>query len=288
MIVLPREDWQRKQQLHRDIVEPWISPRLDRRSHHLKHPVDDFLFEYYPISPAKIRTWHPGADYALEITETDRDDFPSADYCVAGDTLRVDAQWLSAHHERFTKILELLQATQQRSARSGCFGLHEWAMVLGDNSVRHADWKLRLSDGEIQNTIDSVGLRCTHYDAFRFFTETARPLNPLQLTRGDQVSWEQPGCLHANMDLHKYATSVAPLVGSDLARSCFALAREIRTVDMQVAPYDLTDLGIIPIYVETPAGREEFARRQLAFTQTAKELRAQLISKLNQALATAN
>lgn len=45
--------------------------------------------------------------------------------------------------------------------------------------------------------------RCTHYDAFRFFTPAARPLNvygaDLAKRRPGQIQHEQPGCLHAGM-----------------------------------------------------------------------------------------
>ncbi len=281
---LSRTTWKQVQSEHHRIVEPWIRPRLERRSHHLKHPVDDFLFEYYPISPARIRTWHPGIGNSLEATIEDQDDFPQASYVFDGETIAINQMWLEEQSERFAKILELLKATQQRPSRTGCFGLHEWAMVVGDDTVRHADWKLRLTDEEIRATIDAVGLRCTHFDAFRFFTDEARPHNPLQLTRSDQMSFEQPGCLHANMDLHKYASAIAPIIGSEIARDSFALAREIRTVDMQVAPYELSALGITPIPVETAEGRLEFASRQQQFTLRANELRERLIAALEPVL----
>lgn len=285
MKFLSRPTWKQLQSEHHSIVDPWIQPRLERRSHHLKHPVDDFLFEYYPISPARIRTWHPGIGVSLEATDDDLAEFPQASYTCDGSAISVSHSWIEEQSERFSNILKLLTSTQQRPSRTGCFGLHEWAMVVGDTTVRHTDWKLRLTDQEIRETIDEVGLRCTHFDAFRFFTDEARPHNPIQLTRSDQVSFEQPGCLHANMDLHKYASAVAPIVGSEIARECFALAREIRTVDMQVAPYDLSGLGIVPIRVETSEGRLEFARRQQQFTSRANELRQLLIAALEPVLA---
>jgi len=280
MSPLPRESWKALQRKHQNIVEPWISPRLERRSHHLKHPVDDFLFEYYPISPARIRAWHPGSGVSLVADEDDVADFPQASYTYDGSTISLNHTWVTDQSARFRSILELLKSTHERPAKNGCFGLHEWAMVVGDDAVRHTDWQLRLTDQEIRATINEVGLRCTHFDAFRFFTDEARPKNPLQLVRADQVSMEQPGCLHANMDLHKYASAMAPLIGSEIARACFALARDIRTVDMQVAPYELSGLGITPIRVETTEGRIEFATRQQEFTQRANDLRLSLITLL--------
>jgi hypothetical protein len=49
---------------------------------------------------------------------------------------------------------------------------------------------------------------------------------------------------------------------------------------MQTAPYNLADLGVIPIPVETKAGREEFATLQLGFAQRAQTLRTDLIDAL--------
>ena len=69
-------------------------------------------------------------------------------------------------------------------------------------------------------------------------------------------------------------------MGSSLIRDTFALARDIRTVDMQVAPYDLADLGVEPIPVETPEGRAAFAAHQVNFSQRAVALRQRLVAAL--------
>ena len=50
-------------------------------------------------------------------------------------------------------------------------------------------------------------IKCTHFDAFRHFTDAAKPLNsaspPLAPER--RLDNEQGGCLHANCDLFKWA-----------------------------------------------------------------------------------
>lgn len=278
--VLSRDEWQQHKAIHEQIVQPWVAPRLARRSLGQSHPVDDFLFEYYPVSPNKLMTWHPGFGVGLDANEEDLDLFPQPIYEFSEGLISIRDSWLAPRVQRANATYEFLKVTGQRPARTGCFGLHEWAMVLGPEEVRHSSWKLRLSQDQIRATIDEVGLKCTHFDAFRFFTPTAVPLNPLQLTRDDQIEFDQPGCLHANMDLYKYAQKFAPVVGSTLVRDTFALAREIRTVDMQVAPYDLADLGVEPICVETPEGRTEFANHQLDFSQRAIALRQQLVVAL--------
>ena len=62
------------------------------------------------------------------------------------------------------------------------------------------------------------------------------------------------------MDLYKWSYKLSPLVPSELVADCFALAREIRELDMRASPYDLAELGYEPVAVETPAGRPEYAR----------------------------
>src|SRR5690606_16054805 len=69
--------------------------------------------------------------------------------------------------------------------------------------IRHSGWPLRPGRRGTDEVVESMPLRCSHYDAFRFFTPPARPLNAVQPTRSDQISLEQPGCLHANMDITK-------------------------------------------------------------------------------------
>lgn len=284
--LLPANIWHRLREDHRAKVLPWIAPRLERRSRHESHPVDDFLFEYYPISTNKLLNWHPGFGFALEATDTEAELFPSGSYEFNYDQIQIRKEWISKNQEAAIGLINFLANTKERSIRSGCFGLHEWAMVLGAEDVRHEKWPLRLSQEEIRATIDDIGLRCTHFDAFRFFTPIAAPLNPLQLARINQNDVEQPGCLHANMDLYKHAQRFAPIVGSVIVRSAFALAKEIRTVDMQTAPYDLADLGVIPIPVETEAGRDKFAELQMGFAQRAQTLRTELVAALKSAYAT--
>jgi hypothetical protein len=283
---LTRPQWQTLRQTHREIVLPWITPRLERRSRQESHPVDDFLFEYYPISANRLLIFHPGINKTLQALADDMADFPQTSYrYLPGPDgkfgkIEISQGWLAKNQSPALLLKDFLATTHSRTLRSGCFGLHEWAMVLGANEVRHEKWPLRLSQTQIQATIDEVGLRCTHFDAFRFFTPVAAPLNPLQLTRIDQSEVEQPGCLHANMDLYKHAQRFAPLFGSDLVRQTFQLARDIRSVDMQVAPYDLAELGVIPIRVETQAGRDTFAKMQVEFASRAQQLRLEMISAL--------
>lgn len=80
-------------------------------------------------------------------------------------------------------------------------------MVYGvdQDEVRHERWPLRLGSDGTDEVVRSHQLRCTHFDAVRFFTPQAIPLNAVQPTRDEQLDLEQPGCLHAGMDVYKWA-----------------------------------------------------------------------------------
>ncbi|PRC62320.1 3-methyladenine DNA glycosylase, partial [Mycobacterium sp. ITM-2017-0098] len=70
-------------------------------------------------------------------------------------------------------IADLLRATASRPARFNCFGMHEWAMVYRAPSVRHSRVPLRLGPAGTDAVVESMPLRCSHFDAYRFFTESA-------------------------------------------------------------------------------------------------------------------
>jgi hypothetical protein len=152
---------------------------------------------------------------------------------------------------------------------------------LREGEQRHEDWPLRLGHAGTDAVVESHPVRCTHFDAFRFFTEPARSLNAHQPTRESQVGLEQPGCLHATMDLYKWAYKLTPVVPTSVVAQCFELARDVRLLDMQASPYDLSALGVDPVRIEVPEGRAEYARRQREFADRGQTLRAVLIATLH-------
>jgi hypothetical protein len=271
--VLDATEWHARRAAHEARVDAWLAPHLARRQAGVKHPVEDFLFTYYSFRPAQLRRWHPGAGVVLRGGAPDRDYVETGGGVVLDPTIqkRKSTQWIKA----------LLESTAGRQPSFGCFGMHEWAMVYRAEGVRHEQVPLRLSPAETARVVEDNRVRCSHFDAFRFFTPAARPLNRIQPTRETQHDNEQPGCLHANMDLYKWAYKLSPLVESELVADAFALARDIRTLDMRASPYDLADLGYAPVRVETAEGRHEYARAQRTFAERAAPLRARLIAALD-------
>ena len=274
MHVLVADEWRRRRAHHERRVDLLLGEHLHRRSTGVKHPVADFLFTYYSYRPAQLRRWHPGA--VAVLADADPSELgPEYVASAEGTTLDVSTL-LERRGAAITWIRDLLAATASRPPHFGCFGLHEWAMVYRQDpdEIRHRDWPLRLDPAVVltQNRV-----RCSHFDAFRFFTPAARPLNVLQPTREGQLANEQPGCLHANMDVYRWAYKLSPLVSSDLVADCFELAREIRALDMRAGPYDLAELGFDPVQVETAEGRAEYTRQQREFADRAAVLRRRLI-----------
>jgi hypothetical protein len=281
--VLEESEWRQRRARHEDRVRPWVEPRQERRRSGGKHPTDDFLFEYYPYSVGKLLAWHPGHGTALRGKADDYLEFPQYADTDQGVTTTLD--WLIETPDRTARLnlaIQLLDGMNTRPANTGCFGLHEWAMVYGleQSEIRHSAFPLRLSPDEIVDTVHDVGLRCTHIDAYRFFTPAAMPLNPIEPTRASQPDLDQPGCLHANMDLYKYAMWFSPYVNSELVADCFELARTARTLDMQASPYDVSQFGLEPIRVENSEGRLDYASRQRELMNAALPLRDRLLTSL--------
>jgi hypothetical protein len=286
---LDETTWRTRARAHAERVDTFIRPHLERRDAQVKHPVHDFLFTYYSQRPAQLRRWHPGVD--VELLGGADDYAPLKGYTATGDGARVDPAYVDSQRPLVTALHRLLTATAARPAHTGCFGLHEWAMVyrLEEDETRHADWPLRLGAEGTDEVVESHRIACSHFDAFRFFTAPARPLNTLSPGRDDRASFEQPGCLHAGMDLYKHAFRLTPMISSDLVADCFELAREIRVLDMRAAPYDLTGLEVDgepfdPVRIETAEGKRVYAEAQSAFASRGAPLRARLIEECERLL----
>ncbi|WP_367872477.1 3-methyladenine DNA glycosylase [Luteolibacter sp. Populi] len=285
-VLLPASVWQARAAAHRARAERWTAPARERRTRGKPHPVDDFLFSYYPFSYAKIEEWHPPTGTALEAADPLPARFTKKPYLLTGDRISADPTLLEdKQRARLRWIRELLAATRDRLQILSCHGLHEWAMVYRGAAIRHAGTAtLRLPQTEIDALIESRPIRCSHFDAFRFFHPEAQPLNRLQpalMTRSDH---EQPGCIHANMDLYKWAFKAMPWPGSDLLLDCFELAMELRDLDMRASPYDLAEFGVVPVKIETPEGRREYEEEQARLAAKAVPLRERLIAALGMTL----
>jgi hypothetical protein len=272
---------------HHARIDAVTAGHLSRRNGARTHPVEDFLFTYYMHSPAQLRRWHPGPGVELQGA-SERELWKFYRYGDDAATLDLDG-FVAARAAMVRRVRQLLSATAARPAQLGCFGLHEWAMVYkqGPEQHRHVDWPLRLSQADTDEVVESHQIRCTHFDAFRFFTDLARPLNAFAPSRSSQVAMEQPGCLHAGMDLYKWSYKLSPAIPSTLTADCFDLAREVRELDMRAAPYDLRPLGYEPVEIEAPEGRTTYVDAQRGFAVRSQALRLRLIDACDALLSMA-
>ncbi len=284
MKVLSAAEWRPLADAHAARVDAFVEPHLARRAEQVAHPVHDFLFTYYSQRPAQLRRWHPG--YGVGLAE-------AADYAelkgYVSDPVTVSEAYVLSQQPLLRQLHTLLVATAGRAPQLGCFGLHEWAMVhrSAEHGTRH-DYPLRLGQDGTDAVVESHRIGCSHFDAFRFFTPSARPLNVLRPSRDDRPDFEQPGCLHAGMDLYKHAFRLTPMVPSDLVADCFELARDIRELDMRAAPYDLTGLGFEPVAIETTEGKATYVEAQRGFAERGAPLRARLIEECERLLVAQN
>jgi len=294
--VLSEDEWLPHAEAHAARVDRYAVPFLERRHTGRKHPVEDFLFTYYTHKPGQLRRWHPGAGTVLlgpharerqtwkhyrALTPEELDALGLSPEAVA---VTVDVEgFLTDRREAVGFARIILGGTLARPAQFGCFGLHEWAMVYRQEKfeLRHEYLGLRLGGEATDQVVENHRIRCSHFDAFRFYTPDATPLNELQPTRETQRDLEQPGCLHANMDVYKWAYKLTPLLPSEFVMDCFELSYRIRAMDMQASPYDLAAWGYDPIRIETPEGKAEYVAQQRGFAEETQGLRARFLELLD-------
>lgn len=276
--VLATDQWRPRAKAHERRADALTSARRERAGRGERHAVDDFMYEYYPMRPSLLRRWHPGVGIGLlDAPQLATRKF----YRTEGRVTSVDAAaFWEAKGAMVDFVTGLVASTLSRRAVVGCFGLHEWAMVYRDTDTRH-ELPLRLGAAGTDAVVDANSLVCTHFDAYRFFTDEAVPRNSAPLDRETQAAFEQPGCLHANMDLYKWCVKLTPAVPSELTLDCFELAVDVRRLDMAASPYDVSAFGLEAVRIETPSGKAEYAARQREFTARSEVLRRRLLDACN-------
>ena len=109
---------------HEESVDTLTKAHLDRHARGEKHPVWDFIFDYYRNSPGKFRRWHPGAGIAIAGA------CPHANwkyYVSDGDITWCDTDAFLAKRGKTARyVANLLRATTAHTAHYDCFCLHSW------------------------------------------------------------------------------------------------------------------------------------------------------------------
>lgn len=271
------KDYLFKLDKHKARIQALLGSYFDDRSRGKSHAILDFLVEYYSFRRSHLLSWSPGIGIKIESDESNQQ--PEGNFWIHnGSNYEVNSEALNPKKLQSLRWnLSLLEAIDQREARFQCRGMHEWAMVYATKEQRHSTLDLRLSRKQIDDFVRSQPLGCSHIDAFRFFTEQARPLNKFQPKRETQIEHDQAGCIHVNMDLYKWAYKAWPFISSDLIADSLELALEARVLDMQASPYDLRAYHLDPVRIETEEGRKEYEHSQRALSERADPLRKQLI-----------
>lgn len=281
---LSAEDWTTRSKKHTALVSPYADAFLNRRKLGQTNAVHDFLFTYYNCSPKKLKQWIPSFEETLVIEPSLLEEHPWLTHYrfrCEDNLLFLNREYLHDNMRGLaTFVAELCHNITNRAPRFGCFGLHEWAMVYKSSpeAIRHQGHSLRLPPDKLATFVESQTICCSHYDAYRFFTEEAKPLNTLNPLLETRLQMEQGGCIHANMDIYKWAIKLWPWIGSDFLAKAFLLALEGRELDMRASPYDLKDAGYSPICIETEEGRKQYQKEQQKYAENSSKLRCELQS----------
>ena len=287
IVLLNSASWRARESAHQARADTLTSAHLARRATRERHPVEDFLWTYYSVKPAELRRWHPGAGIVLEGTDTGRSTWRYYTPHARGISIDLTA-FFAKRGGTVDYVEQLLSATLDHTPQFGCFGLHEWAMIyrMSPEQLRHVGLPLRIGHEASDHVVETNPISCSHFDAYRFFTPEAAPFNALRPSRDTQPMLEQSGCLHAGMDVYKWAAKLGPIVPGEVLLDAFVLARDIREVDMRASPYDVsgylgadgTALHAVPI--ETPEGKRQYAQLQRGFAARADTLRHRVLEAI--------
>lgn len=279
------DQWMEQARRHRLRLEPYVLSALARKSRQLKHPVYDFLFEYYSFRPGSLLRWSPGPGVLLTGPHAGPEFAGRKGFVAVSGGIRV-ASFPVTRLDYLRWATHFLETTSARPPGFACLGLHEWAMVYRSPELRHPQMNLRLGPSQIERVVEEQRLCCTHYDAYRFFTNAARPRNELALNRETTTAHDQRGCIHVNMDLYRFCYKIYPWVPGELLADAFLLAVAAREIDMRASPYDLRWLGYKPIPLESGEGRGEYVRSQRELAERAQPVRAAVLAAYRTLLST--
>lgn len=142
-------DWRAREAAHRLRADALTAGHRSRRGLGERHPVEDFLWTYYSVTPSELRRSHPGAGAILVDGAKDRATWQH--YTVTGEYGLDAAVDLPAYFERRGGIVDyierLLGATLERTPQFGCFGLHKWAMVYRSSAEERRHTRLPARGG---------------------------------------------------------------------------------------------------------------------------------------------
>ena len=219
----PHSPWRSARAVDLRVASPRRGPRRSRRRlrpaaprpsrDQVKHPVHDFLFTYYSHRPAQLRRWHPG--YGVGWLED------AASTTGSRATPATRSRVTTAYVASQRPLLTAAAPAADRDGRPRPAARLLRPARVGDGATA----RRRTGPGTPTGRCGS-GPRAPTRSSSRTGSPAptstpsassprpARPLNTLQPGRDDRPAFEQPGCLHAGMDLYKHAFRLTPMVRS--------------------------------------------------------------------------
>ena len=281
-VVMPHGEWRARALRHRERVVELLGCEPAEAAQRRKDPRLNFIFQYYyGFKPRDLVAWSPGLGVDLATGGPEDSQWLYRKFWRTEDgTHKLSLQAKASQVAALRRTSEILET--KAHPVWNCYGLHEWAMLYG-GADRKQDLPLRISRSLLDEVVATPGaLRCTHFDAFRFFAEDAKPMNQLQTLGRATHAAEQPACVHYNMDLFKFALRVTPFIPSELLADALDVALTARTLDLRASPYDLsslrdsTNFDLDPVPVETSQGRKLYTDLQADILRKATPVRRQL------------
>lgn len=302
VMVLDSGEVERRIGVHRQRVSELTAVMRAAESAGNPDAIESFLFTYYRWPMSRLERWFPGVGVGVVGDDPARfhsrgkaprrggqggkggrpkqpKHYHRVEHRDGVDVVVPDiCSWMADHGDVARRVHQGLVAIASRPARFGCFGRHEWAMLYQAPARLHQNVPLRVSQAVIDKEVESSPVMCSHAEAFRFFTPAAKPLNVVSLDGVDEFAFEQAGCVHAAMDLYRFAFTLAPMTGAELVVDCFAHARQARILDMRASPYDVSGYGYEPVCIETEQGRQEYVREQKRLAEVTAVLRQRVLA----------
>jgi hypothetical protein len=304
MRALEAADWRPQAMAHKERILGLVHGSIDVDP---KHPIFNFLFQYYSFPPGLLLKWSPGIYASCNGVSTAREPLLWTgkgwewDPALAGSGHMAPKQCVASRRRAARSAAEIMRVCQTRAPHLNCFGLHEWAMLYQPSAAqaaprRHQQLPLRLSQSELNAVVEEQQIGCTHFDAFRFFTPEATPLNTVRdVTRDRQPANEQPGCVHSSMDLFRYSLQLWPWIPAELLADTLELAIAARVLDMRASPYDLSEyhcadgqgqgFDLSPVPIERASGRRTYQLIQADLARRAAPLRTRLLREYEAVIA---
>ena len=138
--VLGPQDWATRAEAHRARIAAFTDPIVELHHRGEKHPVHDFLFSYYSLTPGALQRWHPGAGVVLARSAGEG---TLPDQQVPDDVTPVGAT--AAERAGVTWVIELHEPLQGVAPGQTAV-LYQGTRVLGQATIDSAVNSVRLAD----------------------------------------------------------------------------------------------------------------------------------------------